>query len=82
MTAQGPNVSGGDQKDWLVTLLLCILPALVGINGIHRFYVGKIGTGIIMLLTGGGCWIWTIIDLIMIVTGSFKDSEGRDLVKK
>jgi len=45
MTAQGPNVSGGDQKDWLVTLLLCILPALVGINGIHRFYVGKIGKG-------------------------------------
>jgi len=78
MTNQGPNVAGGDQKDWLITLLLCIF---VGGLGVHRFYVGKMGTGIIMLLTGGGCGIWWIIDIIMIVTGSFKDAQGRDLKK-
>lgn len=72
-----PTPSG--EKDWLITLLLCIF---LGGLGIHRFYVGKTGTGILMLLTLGGCGIWIIIDIIMIATGSFKDAEGRDLKKK
>lgn len=50
--------------DWLTTLLLCIV---VGGLGGHRFYVGKIGTGIIQLLTLGGCGIWSLVDLIMII---------------
>jgi TM2 domain-containing membrane protein YozV len=49
--------------------------------GIHRFYVGKAGTGILMILTLGGLGIWIIIDLVMILTGGFKDSEGKDLQK-
>ncbi len=68
----------GEGKSWMVTLLLSIL---VGSLGIHRFYVGKIGTGILMLLTFGGCGIWALIDIIMVVTGSFKDAQGRPLVK-
>ena len=59
-----------------------LLALLVGYLGIHRFYVGKIGTGILMLVTGGGCGIWTLIDIIMIATGSFTDAEGKPLVKK
>ena len=65
------------EKDWLVTLLLCIF---VGGIGIHRFYAGKIGTGILQLLTAGGCGIWTLVDLIMIITGKVTDSEGKVIV--
>lgn len=66
-------------KDWLVTLLLCIF---VGGIGIHRFYAGKIGTGILQLLTAGGCGVWTLVYLIMIITGKFTDSEGRLIENK
>ena len=47
------------------------------VNGIHRFYLGKIGTGILMLLTLGGLWIWTIIDFIYAVSGNMKDKDGK-----
>lgn len=61
------------EKGFVPTLLLCLL---LGGLGIHRFYVGKIGTGILMLLTLGGLGIWVLIDLIMIAVGSFKDKNG------
>lgn len=66
-------------KDWLTTLLLCLF---LGGLGIHRFYVGKTGTGIIQLFTLGGCGIWALIDLIMIITGDFKDINGQPLVRR
>ena len=68
--------------NWLMVQLLCLLPALLGINGCHRFATGKIGTGILMLLTLGGCGIWTLIDLIVIATGGYKDGYGRPVVNK
>ena len=64
------------EKNWLATLLLCLF---VGPLGIHRFYAGKIGTGILQLITLGGCGIWTIIDLIMIITGNFTDKDGNKI---
>ncbi|MFN3499958.1 MAG: NINE protein [Pannonibacter indicus] len=45
----------------------------------HRFYTGKIGTGILMILTLGGLGIWSLIDLIMIIVGSYKDKQGLPL---
>ncbi len=65
-------------KSRFVALTLCFL---FGFLGIHRFYVGKVGTGILMILTLGFCGIWTFIDLIMIAIGSFKDKEGRRLFR-
>lgn len=61
---------------WLTVLLLSIF---LGELGVHRFYVGKIGTGILQLVTLGGCGIWWLIDVIMVVTNNFTDDEGRKI---
>ena len=66
-------MSGNSEKSFVTTLILCVL---LGGLGAHRFYVGKTGTGILMLLTLGGLGIWSLIDLIVIATQNFKDSEG------
>ena len=71
-SSEGSNVSP-DNK-WLVTLLLCFF---VGFLGVHRFYVGKTGTGILHPLTLGAFGIWTLIDLIIIVLGKFTDKDGN-----
>jgi len=61
------------EKSFPITCILCFL---FGIWGIHRFYVGKFITAILMVLTFGGLGVWTLIDFIRIVTGNFKDGSG------
>ena len=65
-------------KSRMVALLFCLL---FGFLGIHRFYLGKIGTGILMLCTLGGFGIWMMIDFILITLGSFRDKQGKRLLK-
>ena len=66
-------------KDWITTLLLCFF---VGALGVHRFYVGKVGTGVVQLLTLGGCGIWTLIDFILIIVGKFTDGDGKPILNR
>lgn len=54
-----------------------VLGLVLGVFGAHRFYVGKIGTGLLMLVTMGGLGIWYLVDNIMIASGGFRDAEGN-----
>lgn len=71
--AEKNNAAEGGGKSQLVALLLCIF---IGVLGIHRFYLGYTGIGILMLLTGGVCGILALIDLIRIITGDLKPRNG------
>ncbi|HEV2964955.1 MAG TPA: NINE protein [Candidatus Angelobacter sp.] len=73
-TSQLP-VSATDKRI-LPAFLLCFF---LGFLGVHRFYVGKIGSGIAQLLTFGGLGIWALVDLIILATGSFTDAEGNKI---
>ena len=58
----------------LIAALLCLF---LGTFGAHRFYLKKTGTAVLMILTLGGLGIWTLIDLIFIASGSFRDKDGK-----
>lgn len=64
----------GAGKSQLVALLLALF---VGVLGIHRFYLGYTGIGIVQLLTFGGLGVWALIDLILIITGDLKPRSGN-----
>ncbi len=63
-------------KSKVAAALLCFF---FGCLGVHRFYVGKVGTGILWLFTGGLFGIGALVDFIMILVGSFKDKSGNAL---
>ena len=65
------------EKKWMVALLLSWF---VGGFGVDRFYLGYTGLGILKLLTGGGCGVWAIIDMIIIGMGRAKDADGNTLL--
>jgi len=71
--AFGPSASSSSDKSQLVALILAIF---LGGLGIHRFYLGYTGIGIIQLLTAGGCGIWALIDIIRIAIGDLGPKNG------
>lgn len=81
-TNTNANVNGGfgvgPRKSKMVALILCIL-GFFGVGGLHRMYVGKVGSGVLHFLTYGLCAVGTIIDLISILSGGFRDSYGYPL---
>ncbi|MBW2614170.1 MAG: TM2 domain-containing protein [Deltaproteobacteria bacterium] len=66
------------EKRILPVFLLCLF---LGAFGVHRFYVGKIWTGVLMFLTVGGFFIWWLIDLIVLIFGAFTDNEGNKITQ-
>ena len=70
------SISTTPQKSFVVTWILAFL---LGTFGIDRFYLGKIGTGILKLITLGGFGLWTLIDLIITLVGAQRDKAGRPL---
>ncbi|MDD4210993.1 MAG: TM2 domain-containing protein [Clostridia bacterium] len=62
------------ERSWNITILFGIF---LGILGVHRFYAGKIGTGILWLLTGGLFGIGWIVDILLILTYNFLDGDGK-----
>ncbi|MDX2193653.1 MAG: TM2 domain-containing protein [Gemmatimonadales bacterium] len=65
---------GPSDKSRGIALALCIP---LGVFGAHRFYAGRIGSGLAMLGTMGGFGLWWLYDLILIAGGSFSDADGR-----
>lgn len=72
------SVDSSSDKKILPAFLMCFF---LGCFGVHRFYVGKIGTGLLQIVTLGGLGIWALIDWIMIMCGAFTDKQGNKLTE-
>lgn len=76
MTTPANPYPTAPKRSFLVSWLLSYF---LGILGVDRFYLGYTGLGIAKLLTCGGCGIWALIDLILILAGQMRDRQGQEL---
>ncbi len=65
-----------DRENYTTTLMLAVF---FGMFGVHRFYSKKYATGVLMLLTFGGCFIWVLYDIIAIIKKEFNNKDGKRL---
>ena len=79
--AQERQIRPADSEKKRLTGWLLLLPGFIGIAGLHRFYIGKSFTGLVMLFTFGLLGLWTLLDFITMLSGQFKDSLGLPLKK-
>ena len=70
-----PDQSESNKTILPIVLFLILLPT------VHRFYVGKTGTGLLFFFTVGGLGIWWIYDVIISITGNFTDKQGRKITR-
>lgn len=74
--AAAPTPAAEGDKSFIATWLFAYF---LGMLGVDRFYLGKIGTGVVKLLTLGGVGIWWIIDIILVLAGAQRDRAGQRL---
>ena len=74
--AHGYGPAQQSNKSFLVTWLLSLL---LGVFGVDRFYLGKVGTGILKLVTIGGLGIWALVDLVLVLANKTRDKQGLPL---
>ncbi len=78
MTAESASPGAVSERSRGVAL---VLAGVLGVFGAHRFYVGKSGTGVLMIGTLGGLGLWYLYDLILVAAGEFRDADGRVLAR-
>jgi TM2 domain-containing membrane protein YozV len=71
-----PGTTNKMSEKWIITF---ILAWFLGYLGVHRFYTGHTLIGVLQLITLGGCGIWVIIDIILLIAGNYKDSDGNPI---
>lgn len=75
--SNGKIIDSSKQRHFLAAFFLSFI---FGVFGVDRFYMGKIWTGILKLLTFGGLGIWAMVDLSVIISGKARDKQGNKLI--